>query len=139
VALTDELWRQLVSVNDLVNRDIRPATDREAWGREEWWDYPTVAGDCEDYALLKRRDLIQLGWPVGALLLTVLRQSNGDGHAVLTVLTGRGDLILDNLRSPVELWSDTDCQFIKRQARHDTGSWVSIADDHLELVGSIRQ
>ncbi len=61
--------------------------------------YPPTAGDCEDIALLKRRDLIEKGWPVGALLMTVVRQANGEGHAVLTVLTDRGDLVLDNLKS----------------------------------------
>jgi predicted transglutaminase-like cysteine proteinase len=39
--------------------------------------------DCEDYVLLKRRMLMQAGWPREALLVTVVRDKKGDGHAVL--------------------------------------------------------
>ena len=67
--------------------------------------------------LLKRRDLIEKGWPVGALLITVVRQKNGDGHAVLTVLTDRGDLVLDNLNSARPGWNETDYTYVKRQSR----------------------
>ena len=73
----------------------------QQFGREEVWAYPTTEGDCEDFVLLKRRKLINRGWPVGSLLVTVVRQKNGDGHAVLTVLTDRGDLVLDNLNPQV--------------------------------------
>ncbi len=44
-------------------------------------------GDCEDYALLKRKMLMQAGWPREALLMTVVRDKKGEGHAVLTVKT----------------------------------------------------
>ena len=61
--------------------------------------YPDVAGDCEDLVLQKRRLLVQAGWPISSLLITVARQANGDGHAVLTVLTDRGDVILASTAS----------------------------------------
>ena len=57
---------------------------------------PRTKGDCEDYALLKRHTLIRKGWPVGSLLLTVVRDEKGEGHAVLTARTKQGDFILDN-------------------------------------------
>ena len=97
-------------------------------------DLPDRKGDCEDFVLLKRRDLIDKGWPVGALLITVVRQQNGDGHAVLTVLTDRGDLVLDNLEPRVKLWSQTDYQYVKRQSEFDTGKWVAI-DDARTTIG----
>lgn len=138
VHLTADRWNQLVAVNAGVNRDIKPVTDKELFGREEVWFYPTTMGDCEDFVLLKRRELIASGWPVGALLLTVVRQLNGDGHAVLTVLTDRGDLILDNLESEIKLWSDTDYRYIKRQSQFDTGRWVAIDDARTSpTVGSL--
>ena len=137
VHLTDARWKQLVAVNTEVNRAIRPATDLDTWGREEWWEYPVGQGDCDDIMLEKRRDLIRDGWPVGALLMTVVRRQNGDGHAVLTVLTDRGDFILDNLDGAVELWSATEYRFVKRQSEYATGQWVAIEDDHPQLVGSI--
>jgi predicted transglutaminase-like cysteine proteinase len=137
VHLTDPLWRQLVSVNELVNRTIEPATDEETWGRVEWWEYPTRKGDCDDLMLLKRRDLIRDGWPVGALLMTVVRLSNGEGHSILTVLTDQGDFILDNMNDTVALWRATSYRFVKRQSQFDAGGWVSIADDHLQQTGSV--
>jgi len=139
VRLTAERWNELVGVNNKVNTEIRPATDMELYGRPEFWTYPTTAGDCEDLVLLKRRILQEKGWPTGALLITVVRQQNGDGHAVLTVLTDRGDLILDNLEGHILVWSETEYEYIKRQSEYDTGGWVSIDDGRGNLeVGSLR-
>ena len=39
---------------------------------------------------------MQAGWPRQALLITVVRDKKGDGHAVLTVKTDKGEFILDN-------------------------------------------
>jgi predicted transglutaminase-like cysteine proteinase len=137
VRLTEALWKQLVAVNVQVNRTIKPATDLATWGHDEFWEYPTRQGDCDDFMLEKRRALIRKGWPVGALLMTVVQQSDGEGHAVLTVLTDRGDFILDNLDDGVALWSATEYAFVKRQSEYDSGAWVAIDDSHLQLVGSI--
>ena len=120
-----------------INRSIRPATDLATWGHDEWWEYPARQGDCDDVMLAKRRALIRDGWPVGALLMTVVRQPDGEGHAILTVLTDRGDFILDNLDKAVELWSAVPYRFVKRQSEYDSGAWVAISDGHQQLVGSI--
>ena len=78
----------MVKVNAWVNESIKPMTDLEHWGVVERWNYPDDGyGDCEDYVLLKRRMLMQAGWPREALLITVVRDQKGDGHAVLTVKT----------------------------------------------------
>jgi predicted transglutaminase-like cysteine proteinase len=138
VHLTPALWSQLVEVNASVNLAIKPATDQEVYGVPEYWAYPTTRGDCEDLVLLKRRDLIERGWPVGALLITVVRQTNGDGHAVLTVTTDRGDLILDSLEPRVLTWNDTDYQYVKRQSEFNSGQWVGIDDTRGNVsVGSL--
>jgi predicted transglutaminase-like cysteine proteinase len=137
VRLTPALWNQLVEVNASVNLAITPATDQEVYGVPEYWAYPTTRGDCEDLVLLKRRDLIEEGWPVGALLITVVRQRNGDGHAVLTVTTDRGDLVLDSLQPRVRLWTDTDYQYVKRQSEFNSGQWVAIDDARDISVGSV--
>ena len=107
------------------------------FGREEVWVYPTSKGDCEDFVLLKRHELIRRGWPIGSLLVTVVRQKNGDGHAVLTVLTDRGDLVLDNLEDQVKVWSQTEYLYVKRQSEFDTGRWVAIDDARMPSVGSL--
>jgi predicted transglutaminase-like cysteine proteinase len=95
----------------------------------ERWDYPSDGrGDCEDYVLLKRRMLMQAGWPRQALLITVVRDKQGDGHAVLTVKTDKGEFILDNQNEEILLWSDTGYQFVKRQSQTDPNLWVALGD-----------
>jgi predicted transglutaminase-like cysteine proteinase len=139
VQLTPARWNALVAVNNAVNATVKPATDEEIFGKPEVWSYPVGEGDCEDFVLLKRRELIEKGWPVGALLITVVRQRNGDGHAVLTVLSDRGDLVLDNLQGEIRVWSQTDYQFVKRQSEFNSGQWVSIEDARAVTVGSLQR
>jgi len=137
VHLTSARWNALVAVNNAVNWTITPVTDAELFGREEVWVYPETKGDCEDFVLLKRRELIKKGWPVGSLLITVVRQRNGDGHAVLTILTDRGDLVLDNLEPQVKIWTQTDYRYVKRQSEFDAGRWIAIDDARTSSVGSL--
>jgi len=93
----------------------------------ERWNYPDDGyGDCEDYVLLKRRMLMQAGWPRQALLITVVRDKRGDGHAVLTVKTDKGEFILDNQNADILLWSDTGYRFVKRQSQSDPNAWVAL-------------
>jgi predicted transglutaminase-like cysteine proteinase len=129
VTLSVALWRELVRINQLVNTEIKPMTDLEHYGVVEKWAYPDDGyGDCEDYVLLKRRMLIEAGWPREALLITVVRELNGDGHAVLTVRTDRGDFILDNQSEAIVLWSQAPYHFVKRQSQSDPNVWVSLGD-----------
>jgi predicted transglutaminase-like cysteine proteinase len=129
VVLTTKAWKDLARVNKWVNESIKPITDQDQWGVVEKWSYPdTGRGDCEDYVLLKRRMLMQAGWPREALLITVVRERNGDGHAVLTVKTDKGEFILDNQHPEILLWSDTNYRFVKRQSQHDQNVWISLGD-----------
>jgi predicted transglutaminase-like cysteine proteinase len=99
------------------------------YGVIQWWRYPDDgAGACHSYALLKRRMLMQAGWPRSALLMTVVREANGEGHAVLTVKTNKGEFILDNLSQNILLWSETPYHYIKRQSQTDPNVWVSQSD-----------
>jgi len=70
--LTPEKWKTLVRINSVVNTMIAPRTDYEMWGQEEIWSYPVKYGDCEDYALQKRHELIAAGFNPGNLLMTVV-------------------------------------------------------------------
>ena len=129
VVLSPTAWRDLVRVNRWVNSKIKPLTDMEHWGVVERWSYPDDGyGDCEDYVLLKRKMLIQAGWPRQALLITVVRDQRGDGHAVLTVKTDKGEFILDNQNEEILLWSDTSYRFVKRQSQTDQNVWISLGD-----------
>lgn len=139
VELTRSLWAEIVAINNDVNTSITPRTDMEMWGVEEYWSYPdTGFGDCEDYALEKRRRLMQLGVPAGDLLLTVARQPNGEGHAILTVRTSLGEFILDNLDTRVLAWNETDYTYLKRQSERNSGVWIAINDGRADAVASVR-
>jgi len=129
VVLGAKSWKDLVRINKWVNESVKPITDLEHWGVVERWSYPDDGyGDCEDYVLLKRRMLMQAGWPRQALLITVVRDKRGDGHAVLTVKTDKGEFILDNQNEEILLWSETGYRFVKRQSQSDPNTWVSLGD-----------
>ncbi len=129
VVLNSQSWASLNRINDWVNQAIKPVTDIEHWGTVEKWSYPDDGyGDCEDYVLLKRRMLIEAGWPRSALLITVVRDSKGDGHAVLTVRTDRGEFILDNQNEKILPWTATGYRYVKRQSQSDPNTWVALGD-----------
>jgi predicted transglutaminase-like cysteine proteinase len=129
VVLSARAWKDLVRVNQWVNQNIKPVTDLDHWGVVERWSYPDDGrGDCEDYVLLKRRMLIEAGWPRSALLITVVRDRKGEGHAVLTVKTDKGEFVLDNQEEEVLLWSETGYRFVKRQSQTDPNRWVALGD-----------
>jgi len=126
IQLTPAKFGQIEEVNTAVNTEIAPETDLDLYGKPEYWTYPTTKGDCEDYVLLKRRILIERGFPESTLLITVVRDENDEGHAVLTVRTDKGDFVLDNKRREVMRWADTPYTFIKRQSERNPLVWISL-------------
>jgi predicted transglutaminase-like cysteine proteinase len=127
-SLTEKRWAALREVNSQVNAAIEPVSDQELYAVPERWDYPVDAGDCEDYVLLKQRYLQDLGFPVESLLITVVLDEAGEGHAVLMVTTDKGDFVLDNHRSEVLRWSDTHYKFLKRQSQEDPRIWLALSE-----------
>ncbi|PIU05714.1 transglutaminase-like cysteine peptidase [Methylobacterium sp. CG09_land_8_20_14_0_10_71_15] len=126
IALTAQVWASVVSVNRRVNRSIRAVTDMEHLGVADRWDLAEDgSGDCEDFQLLKRHLLAKAGLPRRAMRMTVVIDEKGEGHAVLTLLTDRGDLVLDNKTSAVLPWHQTGYTFIKRESQ-DAIAWVSL-------------
>jgi predicted transglutaminase-like cysteine proteinase len=121
-----ERFAELVAVNIDVNHEIKPVTDKDLYGEAEYWTIPASQGDCEDYVLLKRKRLIALGWPSSALLITVVRDERGDGHAVLTARTAQGDFILDNKTDEIKIWHSVPYHFVMRQSSLDPREWVSL-------------
>jgi len=136
--LSAQGWAAIEEVNRSVNKRIAPRTDKQIFGQEEVWTYPTTEGDCEDYALLKRRELARRGFSLSDLLITVVRKPDGEGHAILTVRTAQGDFVLDNLEADVRAWNETSYLYVKRQSSSDTGRWVSIESGKDVPVGSVR-
>ena len=136
VEASSENWSKLFRVNARVNAEIAPMSDDELYGVPEFWTYPINAGDCEDYLLMKKRELEKLGFDAGALLITVVLDEKNEGHAVLTVATDRGDFVLDNRRNDIMLWKDTGYTFLKRQSQQDPRAWVALTDAKLPVLKS---
>ena len=139
VKLTRAMWGAMQDINNTINTMIEPVTDMDLWGTEEKWSYPVNRGDCEDYVLLKQKQLEERGFPASNLLITVVRQRNGAGHAVLTVRTDRGDFVLDNLEPKILSWDETEYRFLKRQSDRNAAQWVSVDDSRQVIVGSVNQ
>jgi predicted transglutaminase-like cysteine proteinase len=129
IALTARSWKELTRINAQVNASVKPLTDAEHFGVLERWSYPDDGyGDCEDYVLLKKRLLVEAGFPREALLITVVRDEKGDGHAVLTAKTDKGEFVLDNQNPAVLAWSETKYRFVKRQSQSDPNVWMALGD-----------
>jgi predicted transglutaminase-like cysteine proteinase len=128
IHLTRQVWATLTKVNQFANAAIEPVSNLEHWGTMlDHWDYPTDGkGDCKIYALFKRKQLIDQGFPRQALLMTIVRDQDGEGHAILTVKTDRGDFVLDNLTDEILPWGDTGYRFVKRQAQDDPNVWLAM-------------
>jgi predicted transglutaminase-like cysteine proteinase len=103
---------KLGGINRSVNGLITYRKDRAVYGKVDHWASPAetldrLAGDCEDFAILKMAALLKLGIPARSMSLVVLQDRRRDVfHAVLSVSTGRGNYILDNLSNTVVKDSD---------------------------------
>lgn len=135
--LSARQWDTVYRINAFVNAEVTPASDADLYGEAEYWAYPKGAGDCEDYALLKQRYLEALGFPRSALLLTVVLDDKGEGHAVLTLAASEGDFILDNRRDPIRRWAETDYTFLKRQSARDPQDWLSLTGREPSAPGTV--
>jgi predicted transglutaminase-like cysteine proteinase len=127
IQLTDAAWRTIAKVNANINEAIWPEDDQTHYGRAEYWNIPTDGyGDCEDYALTKRKALIGEGFPQQALRIAVVDTPRNGRHAVLTVATDKGDFVLDNLRDEIVAWNATGYTWIERQDPKRPMGWVSL-------------
>lgn len=134
--LDEARWSQLLQINANINAAVVPVADIDLYQVDEFWTYPNGYGDCEDIALAKRRELINAGWPVSTLLMAIVKEADGGGHAVLIVRTDRGDLVLDNQDGAVRLWSDTPYHYVKRQSQANAGQWVDMLDNRQITVAT---
>lgn len=126
VELTDERMSELVEVNHQINARIQPEPDMTI---ERRWKLDVTSGDCNAYAVAKRHELIERGWPARSLSLAVVITPEGEGHLVLTVRSDRGDLVLDNLREDVVKWNRTGYDWKIRQSAEQPLFWVEVERD----------
>ncbi|MDA9497646.1 transglutaminase-like cysteine peptidase [Bradyrhizobium sp. CCBAU 11357] len=125
VRLTRERWAELKAVNRAVNRAIVPQPNQLGLAGEEWIVNPD-RGDCNDYAVSKRHELLQRGWPARVLLLSEVVTSSGDHHLVLVVRARSGDLVLDNLTPEIKSWSQVPYGWVRMQMPSDSRLWATI-------------
>ena len=137
--LTPRTLQILQRINARVNVEIEPISNVDHWGTMlDHWDYPTDGkGDCKIYALWKRKLLIDLGLPRQALLMTIVRDLEGNGHTILTVKTDRGDFVLDNMVGEIRAWDATGYTFVKRQSQNDPNVWVSVGPSERRAMAGL--
>lgn len=123
VTLSPEAWAELRAINTEINSRIQPDAAKGSYD----WTLEGSTGNCNDFAVQKRKALIEAGFPASALALSVVITPEGIGHLVLTVRTDRGDFVLDNLRTAVVAWNRTGYRWIKRQSAADPKIWVALA------------
>jgi predicted transglutaminase-like cysteine proteinase len=139
IIIDQNSWNQLIAVNNRVN-SITPKTDLEIYGRAEYWNFPQGEADCEDFAIQKRKDLIDLGWPPSSLLIAVVRnhQLNGEGHAVLLANTDRGTFVLDNLEGRILRWDEIPhYEFLKTIDPRNNAQWLAVVPGHAGYTASV--
>ena len=126
IELTDENSALLDRVNRSVNAAIAPI--QKSYGRnlKEAWTIAPPAGDCNDYAVTKRHELLRSGLPAKALRLAAVKTRSGIGHLVLLAATTGGELVLDNLTDAIVPWQNADYRWIKIQSAGDAGSWYAV-------------
>lgn len=136
VKLSAQRRTDLSRVNSQVNRSIRPMNDSV---NQDVWTMDVDSGDCEDYALTKRKRLLQLGWSSRALRIAIAHTRNGEGHAVLVVKTTSGDIVLDNRFDAIKDWRNTDLRWVKIQSGKNPKRWLDLRNENapaIELVSN---
>lgn len=123
VRMNETLWSELDEVNTSINRAI--IAEEDGLIIRPWKD-DTQRGDCKDYALSKRSRLIDRGWPAGALLIALAEVPSGGMHAVLVVVTDRGDLVLDNLGPTIAPYRRLPYRWDKRMSPNNPQFWQRI-------------
>lgn len=120
----DESLAALDEVNGRVNRSISPTVKSNEPLVARWTIGP-AAGDCNDYAVTKRHELLAKGWPSSALRLAVVFAPEG-GHLVLVARVKDGDYVLDNLSQVVRPWNETSYAWVSIESTANPKFWVAV-------------
>jgi predicted transglutaminase-like cysteine proteinase len=127
VELNKMRWSELENINRNVNSSIRPERNEDGLAGEKWLLSP-VRGDCNDYAVTKRHQLITRGWPARTVLLSEVVTVSGEHHLVTVIRTDSGDLVLDNLTDQIKPWSRTPYRWLRIQTPKNPNYWASISE-----------
>jgi predicted transglutaminase-like cysteine proteinase len=126
IELDVQTMQLLEQVNREVNLAITPKIKAYDADLADGWTIGPESGDCNDYAVTKRHDLVARGLPSAALRLSVIKTPSGIGHLVLVVATTNGDMVLDNLTSAIRPWQITEYQWLKIQSATDPRLWNEV-------------
>ena len=126
ITLNDGNSELIDRINRDVNASITPMAKDYGSNLQDGWTISPAVGDCNDYAVTKRHQLLQNGLPAKALRLSVVTTASGIGHLVLVVVTNKGDLVLDNLTATIRLWQNTDYHWLKIQSATDARFWYEV-------------
>jgi predicted transglutaminase-like cysteine proteinase len=127
IELNDMRRSELETINRTVNSSIRPERNEDGLAGEKWLLSP-LRGDCNDYAVTKRHQLIARGWPARTVLLSEVVTGSGEHHLVTVVRTNSGDLVLDNLTDQIKPWSRTPYRWLRIQTPKNPNYWASISE-----------
>lgn len=126
IELNRMLWSELGTINRAVNSSIRPLRNEAGLAGEKWLLGPP-RGDCNDYAVTKRHQLIARGWPARDVLLSEVVTISGEHHLVTVVRSSAGDLVLDNLTDEIRPWSRTTYRWVRMQTPRNPNYWASVS------------
>jgi predicted transglutaminase-like cysteine proteinase len=126
IDLNTKISAVLKRVNHTVNMSIVPTLKSYGSNLGDGWTVAPGAGDCNDYAVTKRHELLKSGLPSKALRLSVVTTQSGIGHLVLVIATTKGDLVLDNLTEAIRPWQNTDYHWLKIQSATDAKFWYEV-------------
>lgn len=102
--------------------------DMTVWGQREFWERISVMkqGDCEDFVLEKRFQLLELGVPLADIRIGTCFLPDGQGHAVLVVSDPEegGDWVLDQTQAALLTLADLHGMGYKGNELQIPNSWI---------------
>jgi predicted transglutaminase-like cysteine proteinase len=129
--LNAQTYELLTRINRTTNAAIQPEDDAQHYGPSDYWTIVTDGyGDCEDYALTKRKALLDAGLPAAALRLALVITASRERHAILTIATDRGDFVMDNLSDDVKPWTEVNYKWLERQDPKTPWRWDMLSADN---------
>ena len=132
---------QLELVNAYVNHQIKYTSDEVSFGAADYWASPAQSlkgqGDCEDYAIAKYASLRELGYADAELRIVIVNDMRKMlGHAVLSVKTPEGTMILDNQNALPRHDKDLS-YYAPLYSLNASGHWLNIATRAIKVKQAV--
>jgi predicted transglutaminase-like cysteine proteinase len=125
-------WRAMNLVNDSVNAAIAPKAKPDRFHAH--WAIGPLQGDCNDFSVTKRHELLNAGWPSSSLLLAEVRLISTGEHHLILIVRGLGvDWVLDNLKHGIVRLGATrdECTLVRIESSENPWYWTATGFDRL--------